>query len=76
MLDGDRLLAATGGEVFCLDSATGETLWRNNLPGMGYGLVSLASGSTPHSVPSAQQARKLEEEQAAMLAATDVTTQY
>jgi outer membrane protein assembly factor BamB len=41
LLDGDLLLAATRGEVFCLQAATGSILWNNNLPGQGLGLASM-----------------------------------
>jgi len=43
-----RIIATTKGKAFCLDAATGQLLWRNDLPGLGLGLVSIvtASGST------------------------------
>jgi len=48
VLDQDRIIATTKGKAFCLDAATGQLLWRNDLPGLGLGLVSIvtASGST------------------------------
>ncbi|MDQ2839739.1 MAG: PQQ-binding-like beta-propeller repeat protein [Acidobacteriota bacterium] len=42
-LDGDRLLATTKGEVFCLDGLTGSVLWSNELPGMGRGVMSVVT---------------------------------
>jgi outer membrane protein assembly factor BamB len=45
MLDSDRVIAATKGEVFCLDAANGEVLWRNELPGEGWGLITIATAS-------------------------------
>jgi len=45
MLDHDRVIAATKGEVFCLDASTGQLLWRNELPGEGWGLVTIATAS-------------------------------
>jgi len=59
LLDQDRVIATTKGKVFCLDAATGQLLWRNDLPGMGLGLVSIAtaSGSTPIG-PSSQKRRQ------------------
>lgn len=43
LVDGDRVIAATYGEVFCLDAADGRQLWHDPLRGFGYGLVSLAT---------------------------------
>jgi outer membrane protein assembly factor BamB len=43
VVDGDLIIAATRGEVFGLDAATGTKLWQNGLPGMGWGLVSVAT---------------------------------
>jgi outer membrane protein assembly factor BamB len=40
--DGEFLLAATHGELFCLEAATGRIRWNNPLRGLGYGLVSIA----------------------------------
>jgi outer membrane protein assembly factor BamB len=45
MLDEDRVIAATKGELFCLDATTGKLLWRNKLPGMGWGLIAIATAS-------------------------------
>jgi outer membrane protein assembly factor BamB len=41
--DGD-LYATTKGEVFCLDPGTVQIRWRNELKGLGLGLVTVASG--------------------------------
>ena len=43
LLDGDRLVVSVMGYTYCLNSETGEVLWFNDLPGMGTGVVSLAS---------------------------------
>ena len=45
--DVDRLLAATAGEVFCLDATTGRILWRNRLAGLGLGVATVLTGSGP-----------------------------
>ena len=45
--DGEALLAASGGEVFRLDPATGERIWHNKMRGLGLGVVSLASTHAP-----------------------------
>ena len=44
MWDGERLIAANAGEVYRLDPRVGDIMWRNELKGLGCGLVSLASG--------------------------------
>ncbi len=40
VLDGDRLVASV---TYCLDPATGNQLWFNELFGLGTGVASLAS---------------------------------
>lgn len=45
--DGSHLYAASGGEVSCLDSATGTVLWHNPLRGFGSGYAALAGGDFP-----------------------------
>ncbi len=47
VLDGDKILAATKGEIFCLDAATGRVLWHNELRGLGFGLLTLATANSP-----------------------------
>jgi len=50
MWDGEGLIAANSGEVWRLDPASGAMIWRNELKGLGRGLVTLASGRKPTSV--------------------------
>ena len=48
--DDTRVYAHTHGKIYCLDLATGTVLWEDQLPGLGYGIASLAlpgSGSAP-----------------------------
>lgn len=45
VLDGADLLAATRGEIYCLDTTTGATRWHNQLGGLGYGFVAIAGAS-------------------------------
>jgi outer membrane protein assembly factor BamB len=40
--EGDLVIAATRGELFCLDPSNGSINWRNGLKGMGYGMVTIA----------------------------------
>ena len=59
LVDQDRIIATTKGKAFCIDAASGQLLWRNDLPGMGLGLVSIAtpSASTPVG-PSSEKRRR------------------
>jgi outer membrane protein assembly factor BamB len=44
--DGDAVYAGAGGELFCLDGASGVVRWRNKLKGLGSGLVSFSGASS------------------------------
>jgi outer membrane protein assembly factor BamB len=44
--DGDTVYAGAGGELFCLDGASGVIRWRNKLKGLGSGLVSFSGASS------------------------------
>ena len=44
--DGDTVYAGAGGELFCLDGASGVIRWRNKLKGLGSGLVAFSGAST------------------------------
>jgi outer membrane protein assembly factor BamB len=73
VLDGAKILAASYGELFCLDPQTGEGLWHNPLKGFGYGLASIATESSPgniNAVTAAEKHRQDEEAAAASAAAT------
>jgi outer membrane protein assembly factor BamB len=37
-----HLIAACQGELYCLDPGTGEITWKNELKGMGFGLITIA----------------------------------
>ena len=41
-VEGRDLLAATKGQLFCLDAGTGTLRWQNELKGLGWGLVTIA----------------------------------
>lgn len=43
LLDGDRLIAATNGYIYCLDPLTGDVLWNNPLKGYYNGITHLVS---------------------------------
>jgi outer membrane protein assembly factor BamB len=51
--DGE-LLAGTRGELYCLDPESGEIKWHNGLPGMGWGIMSVA-GDHDNSAAAAQE---------------------
>jgi outer membrane protein assembly factor BamB len=74
VLDGDRVLAATRGELFCLDPATGRIFWTNELPGLGRGLITVATESSPSGsvIPNVDKRRR--DEEAASSSAVVVTT--
>ena len=44
-LEGTEVIAATHGELFCLDAETGALKWRNRLPGLGRGLITIAGSA-------------------------------
>jgi outer membrane protein assembly factor BamB len=43
LLDGDRLIVAVNGYMYCLDPLGGEQLWHNEMSGFGTGVTSIAS---------------------------------
>jgi outer membrane protein assembly factor BamB len=57
LLEGD-LLAATKGELYCLDPASGAVRWNNKLTGMGWGLISIASASGQQAVLMREKERR------------------
>ena len=42
IVEDGKVYAHTYGELTCLDAATGQVLWRNELSGLGYDIASLA----------------------------------
>ncbi len=58
LLDGDRLIVSVIGYTYCLDPATGNQIWFNELKGFGTGVASLASvrgGAQPHIDAAAEE---------------------
>jgi outer membrane protein assembly factor BamB len=58
-IEGDRLFALSGGEITCLDAATGQELWHNPLKGFGTGYALFAAdgpGSATSAIAAAQAA--------------------
>ena len=65
VLDGENLYAATAGEIFCLDPATGDARWHNPLKGFGLGLVSIAAeNGSSNALPPLLAEKKRQDEQA------------
>lgn len=56
--DGQKLYATSGGEITCLDAASGDVLWRNPLKGYGTGYVALAGAGFPVSAAAMEQAAR------------------
>ena len=52
--NGDEVLAATRGELFCLDPDTGGIKWKNGLPGMGWGIVTISGDGDNASASAAE----------------------
>jgi outer membrane protein assembly factor BamB len=62
--EGD-LLAATKGEMFCLDAATGQMRWHNRLSGLGLGLITMAPSCAQGPVAAYAEKRRRHQQAAA-----------
>ena len=69
-LEQDRVLASCCGEIFCLDSLTGEGLWHNPLKGFGRGLATMAAAGLVTGGSSPVLAEKRRQDEAAAAAAS------
>jgi outer membrane protein assembly factor BamB len=70
LADGERIYAHTFGQLFCLNSGTGEQLWTNELSGLGYGISMLAVvGMSSPSLAVAEQKRRSASDSGAATAA-------
>jgi hypothetical protein len=67
LLDGDRLIAALNGYLYCFDPRDGRVLWHNPLKGYGLGVATLTSVRGQSSQQAAAQ-------QAAVAASTAIQT--
>ncbi|MHC4218938.1 MAG: outer membrane protein assembly factor BamB family protein [Planctomycetota bacterium] len=67
LLDGDRLIVAASGYLYCLDPMYGQVVWENPLKGKGQGVASLVSVNG--AALSAQAAAVIAQQQAAAAAA-------
>ncbi|MBI5802184.1 MAG: PQQ-binding-like beta-propeller repeat protein [Verrucomicrobia bacterium] len=41
--DGQFVFAHTSGKIYCLEAETGKPLWKNDLPGLGFGTATLCA---------------------------------
>lgn len=69
LLDGDRLIVAVNGYIYCLDPLYGQQVWDNPLKGFGFGVCSLCSvnGAISGGGAAAQQ-QQIQQQQAAAAA--------
>lgn len=67
--DGTGLFVANSGEAWRLDPATGETIWHNQMKGLGRGLVSLASSLAANAASTLETAEEMRRREAATAAA-------
>src|SRR2546426_1129623 len=70
VLDNGELYAATKGEVFRLALANGEIIWQNKLPGLGRGLVTIATAAGQQAIPIREKRRRDEEAASAAAASS------
>ena len=68
ILDGAELYATTQGEVFRIDRAGGAILWNNALPGLGHGLVTIATSTNQQAITMREKQRQDEAAAAAAAA--------
>lgn len=69
LADATRVYAHARGRFYCLDLATGAVLWQDELPGLGYGIGSIAVPGLPASAAPAAQLKQEELNQATAAAA-------
>jgi len=67
LVDGDRLIAAANGYLYCLDPIYGQEVWANPLEGFGVGITALASARGQSDASAAAMERA--QQQAAAAAA-------
>lgn len=64
LCDGEKIFAHTEGWLHCLELASGELLWSNELKGYGYGIASLCLPNGPAAPdPAAVQNQLLAQQQ-------------
>jgi outer membrane protein assembly factor BamB len=71
MVERGDLFAASRGELYRLNPATGDIMWRNTLPGLGWGLVTVAGGAQ---APAAAEKKRRDAAAAAAAASTSAAS--
>jgi outer membrane protein assembly factor BamB len=66
-----HLFASCQGELSCLDPTTGELRWKNELKGMGFGLITIAQ-ATDGNRSVVEEKQRRDEEAASADAGTDL----
>lgn len=69
VIEDGELYAATKGELFRLDPATGAILWQNGLQGLGWDLITIASSGAGGAAAIREKRRREEAAVAAVAGA-------
>lgn len=59
VLSDEIVIAHSGGNLFGLRADTGEILWKNDLPGLGYGYCTIATSTSQSAVQTSVSAAAL-----------------
>jgi outer membrane protein assembly factor BamB len=70
LIEGDIIVAGVGGRVYCLDLSDGRILWINQMPGLGLGMVSMATTRQSTGADAAAHQQQSHQQQAAAGGAT------
>lgn len=70
VLEGDILIAYSGGHLFAVNAATGDILWENPLKGLGYSACIIAGSQQANTAQAASNAAQ----SAAIVGAVAATT--
>ena len=58
IVEDDRIYAASGGEITCLDATTGAQIWHNELKGYGTGYAALAGAGFPIGAAASEESSR------------------
>jgi hypothetical protein len=58
VVDGAEVYASTKGEIFRLDPGSGAIMWRNTLPGLGWGLITVGTSANQQVVSLREKQRQ------------------
>ena len=71
-IDEEVIFAHTAGHLFCVHKGSGEIIWENKLPGLGYGLAMI--GLDGKSMDNAAMMQMIQQQQQAAATAAAVAT--